>query len=207
MTGARSRARDRPIIEPMSTDVDVGDLHRLSLDEYHRLIEAGAFDDFPRVELIDGLLIRKEMKSREHENAVAWLARWLMFGVDQERIEVRIGASLTLQHAASEPEPDLAVIPRATPRPYHPASAALVVEVSVTSLRRDLDRKPALYARAGVEEYWVVDLAGRRVVVHRGRAAGGYTDVSAVAADGRLVSSVAGLPALDVSDLLRAAEG
>lgn len=203
MTGTGARAHDRPIIGCMSTAFDVDDLHRLSLDEYHRLIEAGAFDDFPRVELIDGLLIRKEMKSREHENAIAWLARWLMFGVDQEHLEVRIGASLTLQ--GSEPEPDLAVIPRAAPRPYHPATAAFVIEVSVTSLRRDLERKCELYGQAGVGEYWVVDVTGRRIVVHRTPAAAGYAEVVAVGVGGHILSPPLGLPALDVSEILLAA--
>jgi len=57
MSPARARAPDAPIIASMST-VDADELHRLSTDEYHRLIEAGAFEDFPRIELIDGLLLR-----------------------------------------------------------------------------------------------------------------------------------------------------
>lgn len=205
MSRARERVHPGPIIGSMPTDVDIGDLHRLSLDEYHRLIEAGAFDEFPRVELIDGLLVRTEMKSREHENAIAWLARRLMFGVDQERFEVRVGASLTL--ANSEPEPDLAVIARASPRPYHPATAALVIEVSVTSLRRDLEHKPALYAQAGVAEYWVVDLAAGRVVVYRVAGGSGYGEVREVRSGERVASPAAGLAALDIDELLRAAAG
>jgi Uma2 family endonuclease len=66
----------------------------------------------------------------------------------------------------SEPEPDLIVFQRDAPRAYHPSTAALVIEVSVSSLRRDLGQKPLLYSRAGVAEYWVVDLDGRRIVVH-----------------------------------------
>ncbi len=60
----------------MSTEaaLDVGQVHRLSTDEYHRLIEAGGFDEDARVELIDGLLADMSPKTREHENAVAWLA-------------------------------------------------------------------------------------------------------------------------------------
>jgi len=186
----------------MST-VDADELRRLSTDEYHRLIEAGAFEDFPRIELIDGLLLRTSPRTREHENAVAWLAQWLMFGVDQERFELRIAGSLTLE--ASEPEPDLAVIPRAAPRPYHPATAALVVEVAVSSLKRDLQRKPALYARAAVGEYWVVDVEGRRIIVHRAPRGGSYTAVLDVRAGARIAPAPAGLPELDVDELLRAA--
>ena len=111
----------------MSTEaaLDVGQVHRLSTDEYHRLLEAGGFDEDARVELIDGLLADMSPKTREHENAIAWLARWLIVGVDPEHYEVRVSSPLTLE--GSEPEPDLSVIPHDAPRPYHPSTAALVV--------------------------------------------------------------------------------
>ena len=198
--GAGSQA---PIITTMSAQVELDELYRLSTDDYHRLIEAGAFEDFPRCELIDGLLVRKDMKTREHENAVTWLNRWLMFGVDQARFEVRVGASLTLD--GSEPEPDLTVIPLEAPRPYHPATAALAIEVSVSSLRRDLRRKSALYAEAAVNEYWVFDVAARRIVVHRSARGAGYADVREVRAGGRITGAPAGLPELVVDELLAAA--
>ncbi|MEY2513818.1 MAG: hypothetical protein QOJ89_1176, partial [bacterium] len=175
---------------------------RLSTDDYHRLIESSAFDEFPPCELIDGLLVRKDVKSPAHENAVAWLLEWLMFGVDRSRFQVRVGAALTLD--GSEPEPDLMVIDRDAPRPYHPATATLAVEVSVSSLRRDLNRKAALYAQAGVREYWVFDVGGRRVVVHRSPRAGTYTDVSELRAGGRISGAPAGLGELAVDELLRA---
>jgi len=186
----------------MSAQVELDELYRLSTDDYHRLIESGAFDEFPPCELIDGLLVRKDMKTREHENSIAWLLQWLMFGVDQDRFEVRVGAALTLD--GSEPEPDLMVIDRDVPRPYHPASATLAVEVSVTSLRRDLNRKAALYAQAGVEQYWVFDVGGRRVVVHRSPRNGSYTDVVQLQAGGRITGAPAGLGELAVDELLRA---
>ena len=69
-----------------------------------------------------------------------------MLAVDRARYQVRVGSSLTL--AESEPEPDLTVIEREAQRPYHPATAALAIEVSWSSLRRDLNRKAALYAEA-----------------------------------------------------------
>jgi Uma2 family endonuclease len=193
------------IMGAMSAGVDPGQLHRLSTDEYHRLIEAGVFDEDARLELIDGLLVQTSPKTREHENAVAWLARWLMPAVDPAGHEVRVGGPLTLE--GSEPEPDLTVIPRSTPRPYHPASAALVVEVSVSSRRRDLQQKPGLYARAGVTEYWVVDIDRRRVVVHRGPRGAGYDEIVEVADDGRVAAADVALPELDVGELLRAAAG
>jgi Uma2 family endonuclease len=147
--------------------VELDELYRMSTDTYHRLIEAGAAEDFPNCELIDGVLVHKDVKTREHENAIASLLEWLIFGIDRAIYQLRVGSSLTLVASGSEPEPDLAVIARDAHRPYHSDTAALAVEVSWSSLRRDLNRKAALYAEAGVAEYWVFDVKGRRVVVHR----------------------------------------
>ena len=206
MTSIPIRARDAPIIEAMSApQVELDELYRMSTEEYHRLIEAGAFEDFPHCELIDGVLVRKDMKSREHEQAIEWLIRWLTSSLDQERFSLRVASSLTLKE--SEPEPDLAVVPLATPRPYHPATAALAIEVSWTSLRRDLNRKAALYAEAGVDEYWVFDVKARRVVVHRTPHSDGYREVREVGAGGRIAGAPAGLPELVVDELLAATFG
>ena len=189
----------------MSTEtaLDIDQVHRLSTEEYHRLVEADGFDEDARVELIDGLLADMSPKTREHENVIAWLADWLAETVDRGRYQVRVGSPLTLE--GSEPEPDLAVIPRDAPRPYHPATAALVIEVSVSSLQRDLVRKPSLYAAAGVDEYWVVDLDGRRVVVHRDPRSDGYAEVAEVHAGGELVPAGLDFRAVALDDLLHAA--
>jgi Uma2 family endonuclease len=204
MSAIHTRLHDVPIIESMSApQVELDELYRMSLDDYHRLIEAGAFEDFPNCELIDGVLVLKDVKSREHENAITWLNRWLMFGVDQERFEVRVGSSLTLD--GSEPEPDLTVVPRAAPRPYHPATAALAIEVSWSSLRRDLRRKAELYAEARVEEYWVFDVKARRLVVHRRPREGTYAEVREIRAGECVAGVQAGLPELVVDELLAAA--
>jgi Uma2 family endonuclease len=185
--------------------VELDELYRMSIDQYHLLSEAGLAEDFPHCELIDGVLVRKDMKSAEHENAIAWLLQWLMFGVDQARLQVRAGGSLTL--AESEPEPDLMVIERDASRPYHPGTAALAIEVSWSSLRRDLKRKAALYAEAGVDEYWVFDVHGRRVVVHRKPSPSGYGEVREVRAGERIAGVQADLPDLDVDELLAATYG
>src|SRR4051794_14375243 len=121
------------------------ELHRMSADEYHRLIDAGGFDEDARIELIDGLLLDMSPKSPAHENAIAFLADRLYTGVDLTRFQVRVAAPLSI--GDSEPEPDLVVLERGTPQAYHPATAALVIEVAVTSQRRDLRTKPPVYAR------------------------------------------------------------
>ena len=182
----------------------IEELHRYSLDEYHRLIEAGGFDEDERVELLDGLLVSMSPKTPRHERAVRWLARWLMHAVDDDRYEVGVGSPLTL--AASEPEPDLTVLERGAPSPYHPASAALVVEIAVSSLARDLGVKAAVYAAAGVPEYWVLDLAGRQMIVHRQPTDDRYAERFELAVGQRLTAAAVALPALELDELLRAAD-
>jgi Uma2 family endonuclease len=167
--------------------VAVDALHRISPDEYRRLIEAGVFDEDARIELIDGLLVDMSPRTRAHENAVAWLIRRIVANVDEGRYEVRVGAPLTI--GTSEPEPDLAVIPHSAPRPHHPATAALVVEVAVSSLTRDLIDKPPIYAQAGVPVYWVVDLNGQRGVTHTSLVEGRYAQVDMVDPGGDLLAA------------------
>jgi Uma2 family endonuclease len=180
------------------------ELHRLSLDEYHRLIEAGGFDEDARIELIDGLLLDMSPKTAEHENAIAWLNERLVLTVDLERYEVRVASAMTVD--PSEPEPDLIVIERDAPRPYHPGTASLVIEVAVSSQRRDLRVKPRIYARAGVPLYWVIDLDGRRAVVHAEPEPERYGSVEVIGPDGELTAAHIGVPPIAVSDVLAAAD-
>jgi Uma2 family endonuclease len=179
-------------------------VHRFSLEEYHRLIEAGGLPEDMRVELIEGVIADMSPKTREHENAIRWLSRWLMFAVDPGRYEVGVQTALTL--GGSEPEPDLTVIANDAPRPYHPGTAALVIEVAVSSQQRDLRQKPIVYAQAGVSEYWVVDVDASRIVVHRDPAASGFETVIEVPATGTVQARALDLPALSAAELFRAAK-
>lgn len=190
---------------PVRAQLGIEELHRHSLDEYHRLIEAGGFDEDERVELLDGLLVEMSPKSPRHERAVRWLARWLMLSVADDVYEVGVASPLTL--GASEPEPDLAVLERGAPTPYHPAGAALVIEVSASSLARDLGVKAAVYAAGGIPEYWVLDLEGARMVAHRHPTTGGYAERVEVRKGQRLTAAAVALPALELDELLQAASG
>ncbi len=179
----------------------VEELHRISPEEYRRLVDAGVFDEDARIELIDGLLLDMSPKTRAHEKAITWLNRWLITAVDPARFEVRIAAPLTL--AASEPEPDLAVIPLTAPQPNHPATAELIIEVAVSSQQRDLVQKPPVYARAGVSAYWVIDLDRRCAMIHSTAEDGRYSEVAEVW-QGELVAPSLGLT-LSLSELFAAA--
>lgn len=184
----------------ISAHLEIDDLHRHSLESYHRLIEAGGFGEDERVELLDGLLVEMSPKSPAHEAAIRWLADWLYDEVDRTRFEIGIGNPLTL--ATSEPEPDLVVFERTTPQPYHPATAALVIEVSVSSLARDLGVKAVLYAAAGIPEYWVLDIDGGRLVAHRGPVASGYRERREHRRGEPVSSAALALPELTLDELL-----
>jgi Uma2 family endonuclease len=190
-------------VETEKPELLLPDMHRWSLEEYHQLIESGGFDEDARIELIDGLLVDMSPKTAEHENAIAWLDHVLQTGLDYSRHRVRTSMALTL--GTSEPEPDLAVVEADTPRPYHPGTAALVIEVSVSSLRRDLRQKPIVYTRAGVPRYWVVDLDGRRAVVHTRRGPDSYASVVTCGPEGELAAPELGLQAIRLADVLAAA--
>lgn len=189
----------------MAVELDLSQLHRLSADEYHRILEAGGFDEDARVELLGGLLVAMSPKTRAHESAVAWLARWLMQAVDLDVFEVRVASPLTLEN--SEPEPDLAVIALDAPRPYHPATATLIIEIAVSSLRRDLGTKTDLYGRAGVPEYWVLALDQRRLIVQRDvrPEVGEYAQSIELDESAWVTSTAVALPELAIADVLTAA--
>jgi Uma2 family endonuclease len=176
-------------------------LYRLSIEEYHRLIDAGAFVDM-RVELIDGLLVEMSPESDEHALTVIWLNDFLVRGIDHERFRVGPGTGFVLER--SQPEPDFMIF--ALDKPFR-RSAELIVEVSVSSLKHDLRVKRRVYAEAGVPEYWVVDVLARRVVRHRDPAGHGYRLVDELRSGDTLVASAVGLPPLDLRELFDDAHG
>jgi Uma2 family endonuclease len=143
--------------------------------------EAGILTD--RYELIDGEIISKMGQNPPHAYAVRILIAWLtqLFGALHVQCQLPISvAAADPDH--NEPEPDAAVTigPAADFAARHPGPAdlLLVAEVADTTLRSDRIAKAALYARAGIREYWIVDIAGRQLLVHRQPGANGYEEVT-----------------------------
>ena len=134
--------------------------------EYDRLVDLGMFVG-ERLELLDGLLVVREPQGSPHAAIVAHIGQALVtaFGPGWHP---RLHSPLALDDD-SEPEPDVAVV-AGGPRDYvgaHPSTAALVVEVADSSLRLDRRLKGGLYARAALQDYWIVNLAERVLEVHR----------------------------------------
>jgi len=146
-------------------------------------LEASGLLDQDRLELVEGELISKMGKKRPHVNSLTLLQGWLVqvFGLRFVNSEVPIDVAPE-DNPTNEPVPDLIVLRQdqshytSNPRAQ---DLRLVVEIADTSLNFDLTVKAALYARAGVYEYWVLDVAGRRLLVHRKPESGNYTDVAA----------------------------
>jgi Uma2 family endonuclease len=148
-------------------------------------LEASGLFEREKLELIDGELIGKRGKNRPHVQAFSKMQRWLVqtFGWDFVNAEAPIDVCPE-DNVWNEPEPDLIVLNREyTAFHSNPRSRdlALVLEIADTTLKFDLTVKAALYARAGIAEYWVVDATGRRLIAHRSPAAGRYTSVVAYA--------------------------
>lgn len=129
------------------------------------MIEAGVFDEDEHLELLKGILVAMSPQRGEHAHAIERLNRSLVRALGDE-YRVRPQLPLTLGDQ-DEPEPDLAVVPATPPEApgRHPSHAALVIGVAGDSIEKDRTLKAAIYARAKIPEYWIVNLAERCVEV------------------------------------------
>jgi Uma2 family endonuclease len=171
---------------------------RLSVEEFHRMLDAGIFDDDERVELLDGILVAMTRQGPPHALVIQRLDRALQRQLGDDHA-VRVQLPLTLPDR-SEPIPDLAVVRAADTesKEHHPRTALVVIEVADTTLHKDRLLKAVLYARAGIPEYWIVNVNENCVEVYRGPDSGAerYRTLVTLAGDDTLTA--AGLPGLKV---------
>jgi len=139
-----------------------------------------------KMELVEGELINKMGKKRPHSNSLELLQRMLL-GVFGRRLNRETPIDVAPDdNPTNEPEPDLIVLKRdlsefqENPRP---GDVDLVVEIADTTLGFDRGIKARLYARAGIADYWVLDVNGRRMIVHRDPRDGQYQSVIAYGID------------------------
>jgi Uma2 family endonuclease len=143
------------------------ELFRITIEQYHAMIEAGILTTEDKAELLEGVLVTRMSKNPSHVRAARRVAAALeammpagFFAWRQDPITI----------GDSEPEPDFAIIrgveddfARALPTGN---DVALVVECSDTTLRLDRTLKLRVYARAGIPVYWIVNLLDRTIEVH-----------------------------------------
>jgi Uma2 family endonuclease len=135
-----------------------------TVEQYHGMIAAGILTTDDRAELLDGRVVAMSPKGVGHRFVTEQLAALLRAALPQGWV---VQSQNPITFSRSEPEPDLAVI-RGSYRDYleghpGPADVAVVIEVADSSLHVDTTLKAALYARAGIVEYWVVNLPQQRV--------------------------------------------
>jgi Uma2 family endonuclease len=143
--------------------------YRLSLKQYHRMIDAGILNENDRVELLDGFLVAKMTRKPPHDGTIGMLLAALQSRLSGDW-HVRVQSAITISTDGSEPEPDLVVV-RGSPRRYmrsHPHSkdTGLLIEVADTTLEQDRNFKCWLYAKARISIYWIVNLVESQVEVY-----------------------------------------
>lgn len=168
--------------------------HLLTVDEYHRMTEVGLIAPDARVELIEGVIIDMAPIGPLHAAAVDRLSKLLILAIGDRAI-VRTQGPLGLTRW-SEPQPDLAVLALkvGSYSLSHPTGHQSLLVIEVTDRRRsyDFDARLALYARHGVREVWIADVAKGEFHTFRARTDIGYSDVDSTREPGKLA-----VPALE----------
>ncbi len=147
-----------------------------TVEEYHRMAETGILDSSERVELIEGKIIWMSAKGTAHRSAVG-RTDYLFKEALKNRAWISVQDPITLSKR-SEPEPDIAVV-KIDPLDYadhHPTpeEVYLIIEVADSSLKFDCDTKGKAYAKAGIADYWVLDVIDRQLYVYRQPTSEGY---------------------------------
>jgi Uma2 family endonuclease len=157
----------------MSSNV-IETIRSFSVTDYYRMAEAGIFNPDERTELVEGLILKMAPISHEHSHVQSRLLEQLYAFAHQRKFDVWLGGVEI--DAGTEVYPDASLIEagcgaRRQPRP---ADVLVVFEVSQSSLGYDLGRKAMLYARSGIGEYVVLDVASKCAHAFSGPHAGGY---------------------------------
>jgi Uma2 family endonuclease len=152
--------------------------HRWTVDDYHRMAEVGLLEPDARVELIEGEIVEMAPIGDPHIAVSIQLNHLLVAAVGARG---RVSAANPVRlNPHSELQPDFSVLrPRADfrARGPRPEDVMLVVEVSDTTLRVDRRVKCPLYVRAGIPEYWIVNLEAGYIEVHRSPKGDTYASV------------------------------
>ena len=176
--------------------------HRLRVEEFALLCDSGAFEAHAKSELIDGDIYLMSAQFARHARIKTRLAFEL--GSAMRALNSELEALVEVSIRASDhdmPEPDITLTSWRGDRDVPVATVALVVEVADTTLADDLGRKLALYARAGVPEYWVVDVEGARVIVHHQPTGDGFARHAEVPFGAMLRAATIGALAIETAGL------
>ncbi|NJN30020.1 MAG: Uma2 family endonuclease [Synechococcales cyanobacterium RM1_1_8] len=177
----------------------------ISVQDYHRMIEAEIFGPEERIELLLGQLIPMAAKGSPHSAAVARARDLFDDQLTRQQAQIRLQEPVILQDH-SEPEPDLALV-KPDPNYYeaqHPQASDvfLIMEVADSSLTYDREIKSLAYAKAGIQDYWVLNLKGRKLHIYRNPSESGYGSELILAAGERIMPLAFGDCAIAVLAML-----
>ncbi|MEM9220267.1 MAG: Uma2 family endonuclease [Cyanobacteria bacterium P01_F01_bin.150] len=148
-----------------------------SVDEYHRMIESGILGD-RRVELLSGDIIEMSPETPLHYTTAKKGTKYLE-SILANKADVRFNGPITL--STSEPEPDIAIVrlPESLYFDRHPIPDDIfwLIEVANTSLKTDRELKTQIYASEYIQEYWILDLSAKQILVFRNPQNGEYTAI------------------------------
>jgi Uma2 family endonuclease len=179
----------------------------LSLADYDAMIRLGAFDHLnKRIELIRGEIVETNPAGPVHDDFVTYLNTWSAENHDRLITRITSQTGLDLPEIESRPEPDVFWIRRARYRDGHPRAAdvQLAIEVSDSSLQKDLEIKRKMYAEVGVREYWIVDCQSRSLHIFRDPSDGDYQTVVTAKSPEVITPLIAPHSTLDLHDLFEA---
>jgi Uma2 family endonuclease len=152
-------------------------LKRLTVHDYRRMSELGILNPDERTELIAGQIVLMVAKGTPHVTSLHLLANALRDQLGHAAL-VRTQDPIQLDDY-SEPEPDLVIVRGTVPEyaAHHPRPSEiyLIVEVADSTLKQDCEIKDKLYAQAGIDDYWVIDLKNRQLHIFRNPSPTGYT--------------------------------
>jgi Uma2 family endonuclease len=147
-----------------------------TVEEYHRMASTGILDKDERVELLEGKIIWMSAKGTTHASAVA--RTYKFFERQLDSFAWVISQDPIALNKSSEPEPDISIV-KIDPLDYadhHPTpeEVYLIIEVADSSLKFDRETKSQSYAKAGISDYWVLDVINRQLYVLREPSKDGY---------------------------------
>ena len=154
-----------------------------SVEDYHRMIAAGILCD-RHVELLEGDIVETTPTDPLHDGTGDAISDYLR-DCFSTLARIREGKPITL--LTSEPQPDIAIVERRDYRDHHPfvENIFLLIEIAKSRPVRDLKTKRPIYAQAGIQDYWVVNLQTDELTIFREPAEGDYL-MSEVLTDGEI---------------------
>ncbi len=138
----------------------------LTVEKYHRMIDAGILGEEDRVELLEGVLVEMSPQSPRHAKIISRFTAAAAPTIGPAyRLRIQLPPTLV---PYGEPEPDIAIVTleEEDAAARHPRTALLVVEVASVSIRKDRLVKTRVYARAGIPEYWIANVESSSVEIY-----------------------------------------